>query len=223
MPSEASSDALSDALSDAAMSALQERIVASLCATVGPLLRGRAAEELYALALTTDSDVVTLRLVAHTEEALAALLAHAGVGAADEGGDDDADHYRWWPDEWAEVPGASDDFVTPEGGVESTGDLCDALYAAHASLGERDDEDEDDVLHDAWCARARAVLDGALGDPRVRAALAGINPAWRPVLFVTDTDGDMRETVHSIDTLNSVHPAPAPALVASARSYFDQD
>ncbi|MDI3405554.1 DUF4303 domain-containing protein [Streptomyces cavernicola] len=191
------------------MSALQERIVASLCATVGPMLRGRASEELYALALTTDSDVVTLRLVAHTEQALTALLENAEDNAEDSAAD--ADYYRWWPDEWADL----DDDVTPDDGVESTGDLCEALYEAHASLG------EDDALHDEWCLRARAALDGALGDARVLAAVREANPVWRPVLFVTDTDGDMRETVHSIDLLNGAHPDPA--LVASARAYFDQD
>ncbi|MFD0855052.1 DUF4303 domain-containing protein [Actinomadura adrarensis] len=90
-----------DVLGRAEMSALQERVVASLCATVGPMLKERASVELYALAITTDRDVVTLRVVAHTEEALRTLL---------EGDEEDADHYRWWPDEW----GISDDDVTPE-------------------------------------------------------------------------------------------------------------
>jgi hypothetical protein len=185
-----------------AMTALRERIVTSLRATVGPMLRDRAAEHLYALAVTTDSDVVTLRLVAHTEEALAALLAGSEDAA------EDADHYRWWPDEW----GISDEGVTPQDGVEPTTGICRALFEASDALG------DDRSLHGKWRERARAVLEDALGDPRVRAGVADVNPAWCPVLFVTDTDGDMRPTVRSIDALNDGHPDPA--LVASARAYF---
>ncbi|MDQ0983016.1 DUF4303 domain-containing protein [Streptomyces sp. V2I9] len=184
---------------------LRERIVMSLCATVGPMLRGRTAEDLYALAITTDSDIVTLRLVAHTEEALQALLLEGGEGAAE-----DADHYRWWPDEWR----ISDDGVTPENGSESTVDLCKVMFAASGDVSGHGPD-----AHEQWRERARAMLENALGDPRVRARLAEVEPAWRPVLFVTDTDGDMRPTVRSIDVLNAGHPNSA--LVASAREYFD--
>ncbi|MFD0855053.1 hypothetical protein ACFQ07_22620 [Actinomadura adrarensis] len=90
------------------------------------------------------------------------------------------------------------------------------MFEAGGSL---DDDDWD--AHDEWRTQARAALEGALGDPRVHAGAGKINPAWRPVLFVTDTDGDMNATVHSIDVLNERHPTPS--LVASARAYFNAD
>lgn len=179
----------------------RERIVSSVCATLSPMLRARASEELYALAITTDSDVVTLRLVAHTEEALGTLLEENDVTAEDE-----ADHYRWWPDEWR----ISDDDVSPENRVESTADISDVMFQASAALAD-----------DTWRDRARAALESALGDPHVRTCIAKVNPGWHPVLFVTDTDGDTRPTARSIDDLNQRHPDPA--LVTSARRYFDHD
>ncbi|KUN85284.1 hypothetical protein AQJ66_14075 [Streptomyces bungoensis] len=180
---------------------MRERIVTSVCATLSPMLKAHASEELYALAITTDSDVVTLRLVAHTEEALGTLLEENDVTA-----DEEADHYRWWPDEWR----ISDDDVSPENGVESTADISEAMLAA-----------SDARADDPYTRRdlARAALEGALGDPRVRAGIAEVNPGWHPVLFVADTDGDTRPTARSIDDLNQGHPDPA--LIASARGYLD--
>ncbi|MEW2376977.1 DUF4303 domain-containing protein [Micromonospora sp. NPDC047812] len=183
------------------MPALHERIVASICATIRPMLERRASEELYAVALTTDSDVITVNLLAHTEEALDALV------KAD---DAYADGYRWWPDEWA----VADDQTTPEHGVESMVQISRDMFDTHLSLG------DDDEAHDEWCVRARATLEAALGDHRVRASIAGVNSTWHPVLFVTDTDGNAHLTVRSIDLLNDGHPNPD--LVASARDFFDE-
>lgn len=183
------------------MPALRERIVASICATIGPMLEGRASEELYAVALTTDSDVVTVTLLAHTEEALQVLV---------EADDAYADGYRWWPDEWA----VTDDQGAAEPGVESMVQISRDMFDTHDSLG------DDDEAHGEWCLRARATLEDALGDHRVRASIADINPAWHPVLFVTDTDGNAHLTVRSIDLLNDGHPNPD--LVASARDFFDE-
>ncbi|RLK23076.1 uncharacterized protein DUF4303 [Micromonospora sp. M71_S20] len=183
------------------MPALHERIVVHICATIGPMLERRATEELYAVALTTDSDVITVRLATHTEEALRLLV---------DVDDEYADDYRWWPDEWV----VADDDGTPEQGVESTAQISRDMFDTHLSLG------EDAKAHGEWCERARATLEDALGDRRVRASIAAVNPAWHPVLFVTDTDGDQRPTVRSIDLLNTGHPNPD--LVASARSFFQQ-
>ncbi|MEH0970131.1 DUF4303 domain-containing protein [Micromonospora sp. CPCC 205546] len=183
------------------MPALHERIVANICATIGPTLKRRASEKLYAVALTTDSDVITVNLVTHTEEALDVLT------KAD---DAYADGYRWWPDEWA----VADDHGAPEHGVESMTHISRDMYDTHLALG------DDHEAHGEWCVRARATLEDALGDPRVRASIADVNPAWHPVLFVTDTDGNAHLTVRSIDLLNDGHPNPD--LVASARDFFDE-
>ncbi|MEU4779683.1 DUF4303 domain-containing protein [Micromonospora sp. NPDC023633] len=183
------------------MPALRERIVASVCATIGPMLERRASEELYAVALTTDSDVITVNLLAHTEEALKVLV---------EADDSYADGYRWWPDEWV----VADDDGTPGHGVESMVQISRDMFDTHLSLG------DDAEAHGEWCVRARATLEEALGDPRVRASIADVNPAWHPVLFVTDTDGNSHLTVRSIDLLNDDHPNPG--LVASARDFFDE-
>ena len=173
------------------MDELRERIVASLAATAGPLLRPLADQVLYVMAVTTDSDCITLRLLAHTEEALEERT----------GGEEDS-YVRWWPDEWD----ISDDGITPDDGVESTGTIGRTLY------GTLDDDDP------TWPDRARDLFDSALGDPRVRAAIARVNPAWRPVLFVTDTDGDLARTVACLESLNRDHPNPD--LLASAVAYF---
>jgi len=173
------------------MEELRERIVASLAATAGLMLRPLADQALYVVAVTTDSDCISLRLLAHTEEALAALT----------GREDDPDT-RWWPDEWE----ISDDDITPDDGVESTVQLSRTLY------GTLDEDDPD------WPDRARDLFDSALGDPQVRDAIAGVNPDWRPVRFVTDTDGDLARTVASLESLNPDHPNPD--LVAAAVAYF---
>ncbi|MEU8804275.1 DUF4303 domain-containing protein [Spirillospora sp. NPDC048819] len=181
------------------LSALQERITLSIVSASDQMLGSRAAERLYVVALTTDSDVMTVSLAAHTEEGLAALLA----GPGDEDDPDWTEYFRWWPDEWR----IGDDGVPAAGAgplVARSRELADAMEAAHD--------------HAQWRTRARAMLDRALGDVRVAAALAAIDPGWRPVLFVTDTDGDMRPTVHSIDVLNAGHASPA--FVASARAFF---
>ncbi|MFV2116111.1 DUF4303 domain-containing protein [Micromonospora sp. LOL_025] len=183
------------------MPALHERIVTSICATIRPMLERRASEELYAVALTTDSDVITVNLLAHTEEALDALV------KAD---DAYADGYRWWPDEWA----VADDHGTPGHGVESLVQISRDMFDTHLSLG------DDDEAYGEWRVRARATLEAALGDHRVRAGIAVVNSAWHPVLFVTDTDGNAHLTVRSIDLLNAGHPNPD--LVASARDFFDE-
>lgn len=173
---------------------LRERIVRSIVATLGPMLAPHAKDRLYVVALTTDSDATTVRLTAHTEEALAELI----------GDDPDADStYRWWPDEWEIV----DDDVVPDDGVAPLVDRSAEVAAAAAGDGDR------------WTEQVRVMLDGALGDPRVAARLAEINSGWRPVRFVTDTDGAMDRTVRSIDTLNT---ADAP-LAADARAYFAED
>lgn len=171
---------------------LRERIVASLAATAGPVLRPLADQSLYVVAVTTDSDCITLRLLAHTEEALEERT----------GGEDDP-YVRWWPDEWE----ISDDDITPDDGVESTVKISRTLY------GTLDDEEDPD-----WPDRARDLFDSALGDPRVREAIARVNPSWRPVLFVTDTDGDLSRTVASLEPLNRDHTDAD--LVAAAVAYF---
>ncbi|MFI6821304.1 DUF4303 domain-containing protein [Micromonospora sp. NPDC050187] len=183
------------------MPALRERIVANICATIGPMLERRASEELYAVALTTDSDVVTVSLMAHTEEALKVLV---------EADDEYADGYRWWPDEWV----VTNDGGTPEHGVESMVQISRDMFDTHLALG------GDDGAHGEWCVRARATLEDALGDHRVRTSIANVNSSWHPVLFVTDTDGNAHLTVRSIDLLNDGHPNPD--LVASARDFFDE-
>lgn len=171
---------------------LRERLALSLVGTLGPALRARAGERVYVAALTTDSDLVTVDLALHTEEALAHLTADSPQ--------DHLAHYRWWPDEWA---GTTDD-LEPDGGAES-------LVALSRALWDASDEAPD---HDAWRRSAHAVLEGALGDARVRAVLAG----HAPVLFVADTDGGPERTAASVATLNAAHPDPA--LVAAARTYF---
>ncbi|MFG2088479.1 MULTISPECIES: DUF4303 domain-containing protein [unclassified Spirillospora] len=181
------------------LSALQERISLSIVSALDPMLGARAAERLYVVALTTDGDVMTVRLTAHTEEALAVLLADSGEG-------DDLDwteYCRWWPDEWR----------TGDGGVPA-GD-AGSLVTRSRELADAKDAAHD---HAQWRTHARAMLVRALGDVRVAAAITAINPGWRPVLFVTDTDGDMRPTVHSIDVLNAGHASPA--LVTAARAFF---
>lgn len=173
------------------LDALRERLVASLVATVAPMLAPVAHESLYVMALTTDSDCITVRLVAHTEEALDLIT----------GGEDDPD-VRWWPDEWA----IANDDVTPDGGHESTAQIAGSLYEMV------------DELDPDWPAAAREVFDAALGDLRVRRAIAGVNPSWDPVLFVTDTDGDLARTVVSLVELNREHPDRH--LVDAAVAYF---
>ncbi|MET7641378.1 DUF4303 domain-containing protein [Streptomyces sp. NPDC005438] len=179
------------------VSELRERLVRSLVATLGPVLSAHRDEELYALALTTDSDVITVRLAAHTEEALASM------GVAPE----DLDHFRWWPDEW----GISDEGVVPENGVESLVALSEELFDRHAAFPD----------HQLWVRQAREVLDQALGDERVRARLSAMNADWHPVLFVVDTDGDPGPTVRGIEVLNPGHPHPE--RVAAARRHFAED
>lgn len=177
------------------MDALRERLVAALVASLPPLLEPWRGQDLYALALTTDSDVVTVRLAAHTEEQWLDLV----------GSEDDAETirlYRWWPDEWA----VEDDSVLPPG-AETTGDISDALYARHR-----------DQRIEAWRAAAWRMLVDALGDPRILATVQAIEPAWHPVRFVTDTDGDDRPAAESILALNPGHPRPA--LVAEAHAFF---
>lgn len=181
------------------MEALQERLVAALVAELTAMLEPRRGQDLYVLALTTDSDVVTVRLAAHTDEQWRALAA----------GEDDAETvrlYRWWPDEWA----VEDGVVVPPG-IETTGDISDALYAGYR-----------DQPIDAWRAAAWRMLVDALGDPRILAAVHAVDPAWHPVRFVTATDGDNRPAAESILTLNPGHPRPA--LVAEAHAFFlDED
>lgn len=171
---------------------LRERLVLSLLGTLGPALRARTGERVYAAALTTDSDLVTVDLALHTEEALVRLTAGTP--------DDDAAHYRWWPDERA----STSDGVVPDDGAETLAALSRALWDAS-------DEAPD---HDVWRRTARAALEGALGAARVRARLA----PHSPVLFVTDTDGYPERTAASVTALNADHPDPA--LVDSARAYF---
>jgi hypothetical protein len=170
---------------------LRERIVVSLAGTAAPMLRPLADQALYVVAVTTDSDCITLRLLAHTEEALDLLT----------GGEDDPDT-RWWPDEWE----VADDDVVPDHGAESTSEISRTLF------GTLDDDDP------TWPDRARDLFDSALGDARVREAIAGVNPTWQPVMFVTDTDGDLARTVVSLESLNRDHPNPD--LVAAAVAYF---
>ncbi|MDT9593998.1 DUF4303 domain-containing protein [Nocardioides zeae] len=181
---------------------LHERLVAAIVGTLGPTLRRLAGEHLYAVALTTDDDVMTVDLLAHTEEALARLTG----GAVDEDGTDGeaAAYLRWWPDEW----GASSDDVAPDDGAETLVTLSRALADAGDAAPD----------HDRWRTRGRDLLDAALGDERVRAALAAHRPVSAPVLFVTTTDGDLARTVASLDALNPDHPRPA--LVAAARAYL---
>ncbi len=177
------------------MDDLRERLVAALVASLPPMLEPWRGQDLYVLALTTDSDIITVRLAAHTDEQWRALS----------GGEDDAEIvrlYRWWPDEWA----VEDDVAVPPG-AETTGDICDAMYA-----GCRDQP------IDVWRAAAWRMLVDALGDPRVLATVQAIEPAWHPVRFVTDTDGDNRPAAQSILTLNAGHPRPA--LVAEAHAFF---
>lgn len=176
----------------------RERLVQSLVATVPLLLGDCRGEGLYGLALTTDNDVVTVRLLAETEERL---------GRSDAFGDED--NRRWWPDEW----GIADDDVVLPGGLETTAQLSDAL---------RDLSDEchgDDI--DLWRDDAWDMLVEALGDPRVLAAVTALDPGWRPVLFVVDTGYNGARTVASLDDLNPGHPRPE--LVAAARAWYAED
>jgi hypothetical protein len=72
--------------------------------------------------------------------------------------------------------------------------------------------------HDQWLVQAREMLDQALADPRVTKRLAELNPDWKPVFFVTDTDGDLDRTVASIDALNA-----DSRQAAAARAYFAEE
>lgn len=177
---------------------LYERLVASFVATLGPMLTSHADEDLYALAVTTDSDVITCSLIAHTEQALAAIPER----------DDEPEYYRWWPDEWS----IRDSDVDPESGAETTAELSRVL----AEL-ERAATASGTVVGD-WHHAARDVLASALGHELVAQTLTNINPTWTPVLFIADTDGDQQPTVESLDLLNADHPRPD--LVTAAREFF---
>lgn len=175
---------------------LREQLVAGILRDLGPALRALAGERLYVVAVTTDSDVMTARLVAHTDEAWQRLVHRQGATDAPE----HRTFLRWWPDEWD----APADEPAP-----------DDLVAGSRALAAAKDAAPD---HDAWREHGRAVLDAALGDRRVRARIARHAPPSTPVLLVTDTDGPMRPTVTSIDRLNVGHPDPG--LVAEARAWF---
>ncbi|MGA4668385.1 DUF4303 domain-containing protein [Propionibacteriaceae bacterium Y1923] len=177
---------------------LHERLVACLVATVPPMLEGHADEELYALALVTDSDVITCRLSAQTEQLLAAVPDY----------DDEPEYYRWWPEEWS----IHDDECDPVSGGESSVELSRVLFEL-----ERQATASGMVVGD-WRNAAREVLHSALGHEQVAQALTDINPLWAPVLFVMDSDGDQWPTVTSIDELNDDHPRPE--LVAEVRQYY---
>ena len=178
-----------------ALSGFQDRLADSLAESIGPMLAEYADQELYALALTTDSDVITVRLMAHTEQELSLV----------DDLDEEPVYYRWWPDEWS----LCDDAITP-GHV-----LSEALYDLERAAAEAG------LDHREWVRAARGALHGALGSERVRAAVAAVNPDWHPVLFVTDTDGDMDPTVESLNELNLGHPRPD--LVAQARTFFEEN
>lgn len=177
---------------------LYERMVACFVATIPPMLNSRADENLYALAVTTDSDVTTCTLLAHTEQALAAIPEVA----------DEPEYYRWWPDEWS----IHDWEVDPESGAETTTDLSRDLFDL-----ERTATASGIVVGD-WQKAARDILHAALGHELVAQALTNINPDWAPVLFVADTDGDQQPTIDSLDQLNADHPRPD--LVVAARTFF---
>lgn len=179
---------------------LYERMVACFVATIPAMLDSHQDEDLYAVAITTDSDVITCGLVAHTEEALASVPEV----------DDDPEYYRWWPDEWS----IRDWEVDPMAGAETTVDVSRVLFDLERSAM------ASGIVGGDWHAAAREVLHSALGHELVAQALTNINAAWTPVFYVTDTDGDQRPTLDSIDQLNSDHPRPD--LLASARSFFTQ-
>ncbi|MFW6772889.1 DUF4303 domain-containing protein [Nocardioides sp. CPCC 205120] len=184
------------------LDALLERLVTSIAATLGPLLAPYAGEQVYAVALLTDSDVTTVGLTAHSEEALARLVAALPGEDRDDPGM--RTHLRWWPDEW----GDGDLGVVPEGGAEPLARVSDALARAADAAPD----------HARWRSTGRTLLDAALGDARVRARHAEVAPGSAPVLLVTDTDGAAGPTVASLDALDRDHPEPA--LVAAARAYF---
>ncbi|MBO1029731.1 DUF4303 domain-containing protein [Tessaracoccus sp. SD287] len=180
---------------------LYERMVACFVATIPPMLASHADEDLYALAVTTDSDVTTCRLLAHTEEALAAIPEV----------DDEPEYYRWWPDEWS----IHDWEVDPESGAETTTDLSRDLFDLERTAT------ASGIMVNDWHKAARDILQAALGHELVAQSVTNINPDWAPVLFVADTDGDQQPTLDSIDQLNAEHPDPE--LVAAARTFFAEN
>lgn len=177
---------------------LQERLVSSIVATLPAMLSGHEGEDLYAVAITTDSDVITCSLLAHTEQCLAAIPEL----------EEEPDYYRWFPDEWC----LRDWEVDPPTGAESTADVSRGLFDLKRSLTA-----EGTHLRD-WKHAATDMLIGALGDESVRQVLGNVNADWSPVLFVTETDGDSELALDSLEQLNGDHPHTS--LLASAREFY---
>ena len=177
---------------------LYERMVDCFVAMIRAMLDSPRDEDLYALAVTTDTDVTTCSLLAHTEQALAAIPEV----------DDEPEYFRWWPDEWS----IHDWEVNPASGSGTTAELSRDLLALERAAT------ASGITVGDWRQGARDIMLAALGHELVAQTVTNINPDWSPVLFIADTDGDQQPTIDSIDQLNAEHPRPD--LVAAARAFF---
>lgn len=159
---------------------LTSDLVDALVADLSAALPAVADQELYAVCLVTDSDPMTIAPDFFTEEQLAEMDI-----------EEDPDYFRWFRDEWTngEVPAPRTDAVVEQ------------MNQRHDQVAEED--------FPTWSEACFQMMLDALGDPRVSAAIAAVNPQWRPVRYLLSPDPggiDQRYMELSVDQLNADHP-----------------